>query len=42
MTIVAYIIIGLVTLVMAACAVTPMIIDSMSEEERKEIGVERK
>lgn len=42
MTIVAYIIIGLVTLVMAVCSVTPMIIDSMSEEERKEMGVERK
>lgn len=42
MTIVAYIIIGLVTLIIGACAVTPMIIDSMSEEERKEIGVERK
>jgi hypothetical protein len=42
MTILAYIIIGVVTLIVAACAVTPIVINSMSETKRNEMGVERK
>jgi hypothetical protein len=39
MEIVAYILIGLITLVMGACAVTPIILDSMSKEEREAAGI---
>lgn len=39
MEIVAYIIIGLITLIMGACAVTPIILDSMSKEEREAAGI---
>ena len=39
MEIVAYILIGLITLIMGACAVTPIILDSMSKEEREAAGI---
>lgn len=39
MEIVAYILIGLITLIMGACAVTPIILDSMSKEERETAGI---
>jgi hypothetical protein len=39
MEIVAYIFIGLITLIMGACAVTPIILDSMSKEEREAAGI---
>lgn len=39
MEIIAYIIIGIVTLVMGTCAVTPTILDSMSKEEREAAGI---
>lgn len=42
MAILAYIIIGVVTLLMTACAVTPIVINSMSKTERNEMGVESK
>jgi hypothetical protein len=39
MEIISYIIIGLVALIMGACAVTPIILDSMSKEEREAAGI---
>jgi hypothetical protein len=39
MEIIGYIIIGLVALIMGACAVTPIILDSMSKEEREAAGI---
>ena len=39
MEIIGYIIIGLVTLVMGACAVTPLIASRMSKEEREAAGI---
>lgn len=39
MEIIAYILIGLITLIMGACAVTPIILDSMSKEEREAAGI---
>lgn len=39
MEIVAYILIGLITLIMGACAVTPIIVSRMSKEEREAAGI---
>lgn len=39
MEVLGYIIIGLVTLVMGACAFAPVIIGSMSKEERDAAGI---
>ena len=39
MEIVAYKLIGLITLIRGACAVTPIILDSMSKEEREAAGI---
>jgi predicted cobalt transporter CbtA len=39
MEIIGYIIIGLVASIMGACAVTPIILDSMSKEEREAAGI---
>jgi hypothetical protein len=39
MEVLGYIIIGLVTLVMGACAFGPVIIGSMSKEEREAAGI---
>lgn len=39
MEILGYIIIGLVTLVVGACALTPIVLGSMSKEERDAAGI---
>ena len=39
MEIIGYIIIGIVTLVMGACAVTPLIVSRMPKEEREAAGI---
>ena len=42
MEIIAYILIGLFTLVMGACAITPLLIGSMSKEDREAAGIKLK
>ena len=39
MEIIGYIVIGIVTLVMGACAITPLVVSRMSKEEREAAGI---
>lgn len=42
MEIIAYIIVGLVVLVMGACSITPMVIGSLSKKDREAMGIKSK
>ena len=42
MEIIAYIVLGLVVLVMGACSITPMVISSLSKEDREAMGIKSK
>lgn len=37
--IIGYVFAGIITLIMGGCAVTPMLLDSMSKEEREATGI---
>ncbi len=42
MKVIAYIIIGLIILVVGACSITPIVISSISKEEREAMGIKFK
>ena len=42
MEIIAYIVVGLVVLIIGACSITPMVISSLSKENREAMGIKSK
>ena len=42
MEIIAYIFVGLVVIIMGACSITPMVISSLSKEDREAMGIKSK